>query len=938
MRVKTIIMCLVLLLLMTPFACGEGTASARLTYTEYLAQHGAALCPEVRAEAQPVGETTPIDGRDALIADEEESVAFAVEVPQDGLYNLGLCYYPVAARGLNIEFSVAIDGEVPFSEAQYNTLYRIWRDDVAPGSKQDAVGNDIIPGQHEAPVWQEVVVADHTGSYADPYLFYLTAGSHEITLTARREVLAVCGVYLASPEGVPDCAAVQADYAAKGYEAAQAEPIVIEAEQASAKSDSVLYGRTDRSSPLTTPYSAMYTRLNTIGGGSWGTQGQWIEWTFTVPEDGLYQLAFRARQDLLSGSFTTRKVYVDGEIPCEHFANVQVNYSQDWQNILLPCRVYLAAGEHTIRMEATIGALSELVTLADEAVYELNAAYRRIVMMTGTTPDKYRDYQLETNIPEVFVTFEKQADVLRRCDELLLQMTGKRGSMNGILQTLSLQLDEFCEKPETVQKRLSTFKDNVGSLGSWLVQIKTLPLELDKLYILPGNATQDDLGRAEAGFVQQIGHELSLFQSSFVVDYSAIGALETDEHVRTIEVWVSAGRDQANMIKQLIDNTFTPETNIAVNLKLVQGQLMNATAAGAGPDVVLQLGNSEPVNYAVRKAAYDLTQFDDYAEVASRFRESAMVPYELEGGIYALPETQTFSVMFYRTDVLEELGLTAPTTWEEMFHVVGRLQRKNMTVGIQPPNSAAGSYTALSSMAMLLYQRGGDMYLDGNTRSGLSSQEAKDAFSMWVSLYVDYELPVKYDTLTRFRSGEMPVVIEDFTFYNLLQVAAPEIRGMWSFCEVPGTVQADGSIDHSVSGTGICCMLMEAAEDKDAAWEFMKWWTSEPVQTQYGKDIENQLGVSARYPSANIESFASMPWSAAELNTLNAQWDNVRGIPEVPGGYFTSRHLNNAFRRVLNYKEDPGETLLDYVKNIDEEITTKRREFGLEVRTDDEGK
>lgn len=934
MRLKAFILCLVLMLLLAPAALAED-AAARLTYAEYLADCPA-VYPQARIDAVPVGEAAALEGRDALIAQEEESISYTFVCQEAGLYQLGVAYYPVEARGLNIEFSVTLDGVLPFSEAQYNTLYRIWVDDTAPGEKVDAAGNHIIPGQHEEPTWQNVWVADHTGAYADAYAFYLTEGEHTLTMTARREVLAVAEVWFENPEAAPAYEAVKADYDAQGYAAAQAEIITIEAEQAARKSDSVLYGRTDRSSPLTTPYSSRYTMLNTIGGGSWGVQGQWIEWDFVVPADGLYRLAFRGRQDLLSGSFTTRKVYIDGELPFAELADVRVNYDQDWQNIVMPYDVYLTAGEHTLRMEATIGGLTELVTLADEAVYQLNAAYRRIVMMTGTTPDTYRDYALEVNIPEVFVIFEEQAEVLRRCDELLLEMTGERGSMNGILQTLSLQLEEFCEKPEQVQKRLSTFKDNVGSLGSWLVQIKQLPLEIDKIYVMPADYDTDDLPRAEAGFLRQMQHEVALFYSSFVVDYSVIGTLETDKDTPTIEVWVSAGRDQANMIKQLIDNDFTPNTGIAVNLKLVQGQLMNATAAGAGPDVVLQLGNSEPVNYAVRGAAYDLTQFADYEEVAARFRQSAMTPYELEGGVYALPETQTFSVMFYRTDVLDELGLTAPTTWEEMFHVVGRLQRKNMTVGIQPPNSAAGNFNALSSMAMLLYQRGGEMYLDGNTRSGLSSQEAKDAFTMWVSLYVDYELPVKYDTLTRFRSGEMPVVIEDFTFYNLLQVAAPEIRGMWSFCAVPGTVQADGSVDHSVSGTGICCMLMDAAEDKDAAWEFMKWWTSAAVQTQYGKDIENQLGVSARYPSANVEAFASMPWSAAELGILNAQWEDVKGIPEVPGGYFTARHLNNAFRRVLNYHEDPGETLLDYVKNIDEEITTKRKEFGLEVNEDAE--
>ena len=913
----------------TAHAAQDIRVNDRQTYAEYRAEWLGTTAPRVRLDARPVGELSVLDGRDALVAQEQQKISFTVTVEEAGLYQIGLCYYPLEGKGLNIEYSLEIDGALPFSEVQYNTLYRIWVDDAAPGSIRDAVGNDVIPGQHEEPAWLDAWVEDHTGMFADPYHFYLEAGEHTVTLTARREALAVSALWLENPAPVPTYAEVKAEYDARGYTPAPTGAIIIEAEQADRKADAVLYGRTDRSSPLTTPYSTMETRLNTIGGSSWGVQGQWIEWDFTVPEDGLYRIALRARQEVLSGSFTTRRIYIDGALPFAEMGDIRVNYDMDWQNIVIPYEVYLTAGEHTLRIEATIGSLSELVALADEAVFQLNNAYRRVVMMTGTTPDIYRDYALEVNVPEVFVIFEEQTEVLRRCDELLLQMTGKRGSMNGILQTLARQLEDFCEKPEQVQKRLSTYKDNVGSLGSWLVQMKQLPLEIDKIYILGGEA--EELPKAEAGFFQQMGHEISLFWSSFVVDYSAIGGQTDGKGQRVIEVWVSAGRDQANIIKQLIDNGFTQETGIVVNLKLVQGQLMNATAAGAGPDVVLQMGNSEPVNYAVRGAAYDLTRFADFDEVAGRFRDSAMVPYELEGGYYALPETQTFSVMFYRTDVMAEMGLEAPETWEEMFHVVGRLQRKNMTVGIQPPNSYAGSYQALSTMAMLLYQRGGEMYLDGNTRSGLSSQAAKDAFTMWVSLYVDYELPVKYDTLTRFRSGEMPIVIEDFTFYNLLQVAAPEIRGMWDFCVVPGTVQEDGSVNHSVSGTGICCMLMSAADDKEAAWEFMKWWTSAEVQTQYGKDIENQLGVSARYPSANVEAFANMPWSAAELETLNAQWVNVKGIPEVPGGYFTSRHLNNAFRRVLNYNEDPGETLLDYVQNIDEEITIKRKEFGLEV-------
>ena len=51
------------------------------------------------------------------------------------------------------------------------------------------------------------------------------------------------------------------------------------------------------------------------------------------------------------------------------------------------------------------------------------------------------------------------------------------------------------------------------------------------------------------------------------------------------------------------------------------------------------------------------------------------------------------------------------------------------------------------------------------------------------------------------------------------------------------------------------------------------------------------------------------------------------GTPEVPGGYFTGRHLNNAFRSVVYRNTDSTETLLEYVKVINEEIDEKQREL-----------
>jgi hypothetical protein len=63
--------------------------------------------------------------------------------------------------------------------------------------------------------------------------------------------------------------------------------------------------------------------------------------------------------------------------------------------------------------------------------------------------------------------------------------------------------------------------------------------------------------------------------------------------------------------------------------------------------------------------------------------------------------------------------------------------------------------------------------------------------------------------------------------------------------------------------------------------------------------------------------------------TEQSKW--TIGIPEVAGGYFLPRHINNAFRSVVVNEAEPRETLITYAGIINEELNEKRSEFGLPV-------
>ncbi|GIQ64516.1 ABC transporter substrate-binding protein [Paenibacillus cisolokensis] len=916
-------------------------AAAEDGYDDYLNRHANAERPgeTIRIEGEHYAE---LDGDGFEVADgyeglkgravltpESGTISWNVRVGKPGLYNVRIHYYPMEGKSSAIEREFRIDREVPFEGADLLLFDRIW-DNLHDEIRRDNRGNDLRPRQVEKPSWQLAPFADGEGRYDEPYSFYFESGDQVVSLTALREPMAIDYIELYQEPELKSYDELKREYEANGIAPVKDQYLVIQAEDAVRKSSPTLYPVSDRSSPTVVPYHVSKIRVNTIGGLNWKLPGQWIEWEFEVEEDGLYQIALKRKQDQLRGVYATRNITIDGQYPFREMKRMRFNFDMDWKVDVLggeePYLFHLTKGKHRLRMTVSLGELAPLIRTIESSVLQLNEMYRKILMITSNAPDPYRDYQLDKRIPDMIDVFREQAETIQSVADYLEQSTGERSDKVAVLHTMVRQLNEMAAKPETVAGRLNAFKVNVGGLGTWILTVREQPLTLDYLVV---SSPDRELPRAEATLFEEVKHELGAYIASYTEDYDSIGS--TEEKGRSVTVWVTTGRDQAQVLKALIDDTFTPESNISVHLRLVPGNiLLPATLAGEGPDVALQIGEDVPVNFAMRSAAADLTAFPDYEEVASRFRDSALVPYKYNGGVYALPEQQTFPMLFYRKDILEELELAPPKTWQDIYNMISVLQKHNMEFFL-PLESSANNVTLVpnATFAMLLYQNGGEFYRDGGKRSALDSEVSMDVFKRWTQFYTNYKFPLQADFPNRFRTGEMPIGIADYTTYNMLTVLAPEIKGLWDFTVVPGTVREDGSVSHEVASHTTAVMMLENADDKEAAWAFMKWWTDKDTQIAYGREMEGLMGEAARYPTANIEALAELPWPVKDYTNLESQWQWVRGIPQVPGGYFTGRHLDNAFRRVVNGNENPREALSDYILYIDDEIEIKRKEFNL---------
>lgn len=872
---------------------------------------------------QPV--SLPEGGGEALMTGEESAVTWSFAIPESGLYAFRLVYYPPEGNGTEIQRRILLDGAVTVAELENVTFRRVFRDSQ-PIERVEG-GNDVRAAQEEVHRLLTADICDSSGYYPGALRFYLTAGVHTLTLEGIQEPLAVVSLtaYSETAQSV-SYAQYRADIAGKEVTGIGTDGLLLyEAENPAEKSDAAIYGAADNTSPENSPYSYADQKLNVIGGTKWQSAGQWISWNVEVPETGLYRLGFRFRQQ--NARQAVRRLTIDGTVPFSEAETLVFPRSDAWQVMLAggesPYWFYLEKGTHTLRLEVVLGAIREPLLEAAAILDRLNEVNWSLMTVLGTDPDTNRDYQLGTYMPQEVQTLAECAAGLRTVAERFMELSDQKDASVAELEQFAELLEDISSKPSQIPARYSYFRDSVSSFATLIENEKLQPLLLDYLFLAEADAR---LPAADSSWLVKLKYGFLRFLSSFVRDYGALS--ETAATDQTVRVWIgnglSGGRDQALVLNRLIAQEFSSRYPIAVDLQLVPaGTVLTATLAGKGPDVALQLGSGDPVNYAMRNAVLPLSSFDGWEEVQARFAPEALVGFTYRDQVYAVPETMDFPVLFYRKDILNSLGIRieALETWDDLIDALPAIQSNNMNFAIP---------TTYLSYYIFLMQNGGALYNAEATASLLGQKAALDAFYRYMKFYMSYGMPYSYSLETRFRSGEIPLAVANYSVYNVIKISGPEIDGLWGMAPIPGIRQADGTVNRAAPVSCSGCVIMSAAKDPQACWQFLQWWTGAEVQYEYGRELESTLGTGARYNAANLETIGRLPWNAQERRVLLGQMQALCGVPEVPGGYMTSRNVDFAIKAVYSANSDPRDTLRSYVPAIDEEIRLKRKEFHLD--------
>ncbi|MBO5776731.1 MAG: extracellular solute-binding protein, partial [Clostridia bacterium] len=883
------------------------------------------------AAVEKIGEFADEEGekRDGVIKStgEKGEITYKFTVAKAGFYTIKLSYCPIKGRGLPLSISFLVDGKSPYeslNDVNFERTFKNESDGVA-----DNKGNVYAPEQIETFIYKDIYAMDKTGQYTDPLKVSLAEGEHTITLVVGSGEFNLAGITLDAPEKKISYAEYKKLYEGKANYTGK--EIQIEGETAKYKSTSSMNPFIDNSDPSIKSVhetGAFKEVINFIGSTGWQTPNETLVWDMEVPEDGFYKVAFRFRQDQVINGNSYRSLKIDGKSPFAEAEQISFYYGGNWKFQELTADgeaalVYLTKGKHEVSMVVTMGAFGEISRELTSITYEIRDLYLKIRMITGDNIDSGRSYEFFEQIPGFNETLDRNIASLEKLCERITEITGeKSGTYISTIQNMVRVMHDLRDNPYTAQRYISTYYDNYCSLAALVADIAKLPLDIDQIIFA---APEEEYEMRMASWWNKTIYSFERFIVSFMDDYKY--STDNVDGKTTLTIWVVWGRDQTQILTSLVKDSFeTQNPNVNVNIQIVGATLVQAILSGTGPDVLIGQPRTEPVNYGMRGALVPLNDMPGYDEVITRFQSGAVDPYVLNGVTYGIPDTQSFSIMFYRTDTLQKLGLTeadVPKTWDEFRNITALMQRQNFSVGM--PGAGVLNY-----YSTFLRQKNIDLYKEGGKATNVTEGDAVTTFVYWTDFYTNLGYQTAFSFYNRFRDGTMPLGVATYADYVLFSQAAPEISGKWAIAPLPGTMQEDGTINYTQSDTVTCCVIPIVSKHPDIAWDFIKWWTHDDTQFRYSTMVEAVLGEVGRVQTANIEAIKKLSWESDDLEIILDTWEDVEGLVEVPGGYYVTRSIYQAFWNVVNLDENPKDMIVKWGKVADEEIVRKRKEYGLE--------
>jgi len=225
------------------------------------------------------------------------------------------------------------------------------------------------------------------------------------------------------------------------------------------------------------------------------------------------------------------------------------------------------------------------------------------------------------------------------------------------------------------------------------------------------------------------------------------------------------------------------------------------------------------------------SEMNDFEEVSKGLLDSAMSTAIINDHYYGLALNTNSKILFYNTKMLKDAGVEVPNTMEEWEKTVKKLSGKNVkgqqVWGWNEPGLSAWN------ICPFIWSFGGALTNPEQTKASgyINSPETVKAVNTFASLY-------KEGALTGFNSGDIPMTDGFGTGRYAMMLEGP-----WKIAELAGaypnvkyqTAPIPAGEGGSISVLGGEDIAMFNNANKDAAWKFMKFMTSDFAEVEMSK-------------------------------------------------------------------------------------------------------
>jgi multiple sugar transport system substrate-binding protein len=261
-----------------------------------------------------------------------------------------------------------------------------------------------------------------------------------------------------------------------------------------------------------------------------------------------------------------------------------------------------------------------------------------------------------------------------------------------------------------------------------------------------------------------------------------------------------------------------------------------------------------------------LAELDPYVS-ADKFPKEDWIPVMWDAGLfngkaYGVPFDPNVQILFYRKDLLDAKGLKMPTTWPEYYDVASKLHTPEVAGSVI--SATRNAQTGINAWNLITTH--GNEWLDDKFAPAFDNDKSVEALELYKKI-IDTVSPkgiLGYDGTiagTDFRTGKAALFQYWASAAPLMKTGDDStVKDKVAFGPVIGWDKK-----HSMRGVW-SWSISKDSKAKDAAWEYMKWFTTPEKMMTY---VKTGAGNSPRLSVLNSQEFLGLyPHAQAMADTF----------------------------------------------------------------------